>query len=81
MLQKYIHDPYCSLNTTKSCHVQASLTVIGCCLIYDFKFMSTDRSIPKVIVHKARTNLEVNIIKLLESLKGNKHIIKILIKM
>ncbi|KAA0056305.1 Mutator-like transposase [Cucumis melo var. makuwa] len=41
--------------------MQASSTVIGNCLIDDFRFMSTDRSIPKEIVHKARTNLGVNI--------------------
>ncbi|TYJ96354.1 protein FAR1-RELATED SEQUENCE 3-like [Cucumis melo var. makuwa] len=41
--------------------MQASSTVIGNCLMDDFRFMSTDRSIPKEIVHKARTNLGVNI--------------------
>ncbi|TYK31656.1 MuDRA-like transposase [Cucumis melo var. makuwa] len=41
--------------------MQASSTVIGNCLLDDFRFMSTDRFIPKEIVHKARTNLGVNI--------------------
>ena len=61
MLRKYIFDHDCSLNTTQSCHIESSSTVIGSCLIDDFRFMSTDRSIPKEIVHKVRTNLRVNI--------------------
>ena len=61
MLRKYIFYHDCSLNTTQSCHMQASLTVIGNCLIDDFRFMSTDRSIPKSIVHKTHTNLGLNI--------------------
>ncbi|KAA0061895.1 uncharacterized protein E5676_scaffold250G001370 [Cucumis melo var. makuwa] len=41
--------------------MQASSTVIDNCLIDDFRFMSIDCFIPKEIVHKARTNLGVNI--------------------
>ncbi|KAL0534465.1 hypothetical protein IC582_028756 [Cucumis melo] len=61
MLRKYTSDHDCSLSIAQSSHMQAFSTVIGNCLIDDFGFMSTDRSIPKEIVHKARTNLEVNI--------------------
>ena len=41
--------------------MQASSTIIGSCLIDDFRFMSTDHSIPKAIIHKAHTNIGVNI--------------------
>ena len=61
MLRKYTSNHDCSLSTAQSSHMQASSTVIDNCLIDDFRFMSTDRSIPKEIVHKARTNLGVNI--------------------
>ena len=57
--RKYIYEHDCSLNT--SCHMHASSTVIDNCLIDEFRFMSTDRFIPKAIVHKACTNLGVNI--------------------
>uniref|UniRef100_A0A9I9E536 Uncharacterized protein n=1 Tax=Cucumis melo TaxID=3656 RepID=A0A9I9E536_CUCME len=56
--------------------MQASSTVIGNCLIDDFRFMYTDRSIPKEIVHKARTNLGVNISYL--AWKAKEHMVKIL---
>ncbi|KAA0051464.1 MuDR family transposase [Cucumis melo var. makuwa] len=69
MLRKYTSDHDCSLSTAQSSHMQASLTVIGNCLIDDFRFISTNRSIPKEIVHKTRTNLGVN---LPESLEGKR---------
>ena len=61
IVRRYIYDHDCLLNTTHSCYMQASSRVIGCCLINDFRFMPNHRSIPKVIIHKARTNLGVNI--------------------
>ena len=61
MLRKYISDPDRSLNTIQSCHMQASSIVISSCLLDNFMFISTDRSIPKVIIHNARTNFGVNI--------------------
>ncbi|KAA0062381.1 protein FAR1-RELATED SEQUENCE 4-like [Cucumis melo var. makuwa] len=44
---------------------------------YDFRFMSTDRSIPKDIVHKARTNLGVNI-SYQKAWRAKEHMVKIL---
>ena len=61
MLKKYIYDHDCSLNTTQSNHMQASASVVGSCLIDDFRFMSIDRFISKTIIHQARTKLTVNI--------------------
>ncbi|KAA0034963.1 protein FAR1-RELATED SEQUENCE 4 [Cucumis melo var. makuwa] len=57
--------------------MQASSTVIGNCLIDDFRFMSTDRSIAKEIVHKVRTNLGVNI-GYQKSWRVKEHMVKIL---
>ncbi|KAA0066831.1 uncharacterized protein E5676_scaffold384G001840 [Cucumis melo var. makuwa] len=57
--------------------MQASSTVIGNCLIDDFRFMSTNRSIPREIVHKARSNLEVNI-SYQKSWRTKEHMVKIL---
>ncbi|KAA0060841.1 hypothetical protein E6C27_scaffold137G00730 [Cucumis melo var. makuwa] len=57
--------------------MQASSTVIGNDLIDDFRFMSTDRSIPKEIGHKARTNLGVNI-SYQKTLRAKEHMVKIL---
>ena len=39
--------------------MQASASVVGSCLLDDFKFMYTDCTIPKAIIHKARTKLGV----------------------
>uniref|UniRef100_A0A9I9E7U2 Uncharacterized protein n=1 Tax=Cucumis melo TaxID=3656 RepID=A0A9I9E7U2_CUCME len=61
MLRKYIFDHDCSLTTTLSSHM----------------FMSTDRSIPKEIVHKTHTNLGVNI-SYQKALRAKEHIVKIL---
>ncbi|KAA0063987.1 gag protease polyprotein [Cucumis melo var. makuwa] len=77
MLRKYTSDDECSLSTAQSSHMQASSTVIGNCLIDDFRFMSTDRSIPKEIVHKARTNLGVNI-SYQKAWRVKEHMVKIL---
>jgi len=77
MLRKYTSDHDCSLSTAQSSHMQASSTVIGNCLIDDFRFMSTDRSIPKEIVHKARTNLGVNI-SYQKAWRAKEHMVKIL---
>ena len=61
MLQKYTSDHDRSLSIVQSSHMQASSTIIGSCSIDDFRFMSTNRSVSKEIVHKALTNLGVNI--------------------
>ncbi|XP_038896605.1 uncharacterized protein LOC120084863 [Benincasa hispida] len=61
MLRKYISDHNCLMNTTQSCHRQASSSVIGDYLKEDFRFISTDHSLPRDIVYKARTKLGVNI--------------------
>ena len=61
MLRKYTSNHDCSLSIAQSSHMQAFSILIANCLIDDFRFMSTDRSIPKKIMHKARTNLGVNI--------------------
>ncbi|KAA0048538.1 uncharacterized protein E5676_scaffold600G001760 [Cucumis melo var. makuwa] len=45
--------------------------------IDDFRFMSTDRSIPKEIVHKTRTNLGVNI-SYQKAWRVKEHMVKIL---
>ncbi|KAA0062291.1 hypothetical protein E5676_scaffold313G003560 [Cucumis melo var. makuwa] len=58
--------------------MQASSTVIDNCLIDDFRFMSSYRSIPKEIVHKARTNLRVNI-SYQKAWRAKEHMIKILL--
>ena len=49
------------MNSTQSCHRQTSSSIIGYCLKDDFRFISTNQSIPKDIMHKARTKLGVNI--------------------
>ena len=77
ILRKYTSEHDFSLSTAQSSHMQASSTVIDNCLIDDFRFMSTDRSIPKEIVHKARTNLGVNI-SYQKALRAREHMVKIL---
>ncbi|KAA0041732.1 uncharacterized protein E5676_scaffold654G00040 [Cucumis melo var. makuwa] len=57
--------------------MQASSIVIGNYLIDDFRFMSTDRSIPKEIVHKAHTNLGGNI-SYQKAWRAKEHMVKIL---
>ncbi|KAA0065849.1 protein FAR-RED IMPAIRED RESPONSE 1-like [Cucumis melo var. makuwa] len=57
--------------------MQASSTVIGNFLIDDFRFMSIGRSIPKEIVHKARSNLGVNI-SYQKAWRAKEHMVKIL---
>uniref|UniRef100_A0A9I9EJU8 Uncharacterized protein n=1 Tax=Cucumis melo TaxID=3656 RepID=A0A9I9EJU8_CUCME len=57
--------------------MQASSTIIGNCLIDDFRFMSTDRSFSKEIVHKARINLGVNI-SYQKAWRAKEHMVKIL---
>ncbi|TYK02872.1 protein FAR1-RELATED SEQUENCE 4 [Cucumis melo var. makuwa] len=57
--------------------MQASSTVIDNCLIDDFRFMSTNRSIPDEIVHKARTNLGINI-SYQKAWRAKEHMVKIL---
>ncbi|KAA0054286.1 protein FAR-RED ELONGATED HYPOCOTYL 3-like [Cucumis melo var. makuwa] len=76
MLRKYTSDHDCSLSIAQSSHMQTSSTVIGNCLIDDFRFMSTDHSIPKEIVHKARTNLRVSI-SYQKALRAKEHIVNI----
>ena len=49
------------MNSAQSCHRQAFSSIIGYCLKDDFRFIPTNRSIPKYIMHKARTKLGVNI--------------------
>lgn len=61
MLRKYISNHVCSMNSTQSCHRQASSSIIGYCLKDVFRFISTNQSIPKYIMYKARTKLGVNI--------------------
>ena len=41
------------------------------CLIYDFRFMPIDRSIPKMIIYKAHTNLAIN--KVIKKLREKKN--------
>ncbi|KAA0033561.1 uncharacterized protein E6C27_scaffold261G001160 [Cucumis melo var. makuwa] len=77
MLRKYTSEHDCSLSTAQSSHMQAASTVIGNCLIDDFRFMSIDCSIPKEIVHKARTNLGVNI-SYEKAWRAKEHMVKIL---
>ena len=61
MLRKYISNHDCSLNTIQSSHMQASSTIIDSCLINGFRFMSTERSIPKETMPKVRAKLGLNI--------------------
>uniref|UniRef100_A0A9I9EG24 MuDR family transposase n=1 Tax=Cucumis melo TaxID=3656 RepID=A0A9I9EG24_CUCME len=77
MLRKYTSNHDCSLSIAQSSHMQAFSILIANCLIDDFRFMSTDRSIPKEIVHKARTNLGVNI-SYQKAWREKEHMIKIL---
>ena len=75
MLRKYISDHDCSMNSIQSTHMQVSSSVIGNCLKEDFRFRSTNQSLPRDIIHKARTKLGVNI-SYQKSCKAKEHILK-----
>lgn len=73
MLRKYVFAR--SMNTTQTSHRQTSSSLIDDCLKDEFRFNSTDQSIPRDIVHKVHTQLGVNV-SYRKSLKDKEYIVK-----
>lgn len=75
MLRKYIFYHDCYMNSMQSSHRQASSSVIRDCLKEDFRFRSTNHSLPRDIIYKANTKPGVNI-SYQKTWRAKEHILK-----